>query len=144
MIRGKTSPQARSPFVDEIGPHNLDVQDLTTPDLTPARRTETSSGGFYADSDERSLIEAARARDLSLPPDYEYIRAGSSVRHAKFGVGKVVSMSSAVAGDASSHQVSRVGRPRRSYSQWPRSNWWGEARDSQWLNQLMTGARHDE
>jgi DNA helicase-2/ATP-dependent DNA helicase PcrA len=95
MIRGKTSPQVRSPFIEEIGPDNLDVRDLTSPDLPPGGhycRSEAPSGGFYADVEDRAIIEAG-GREVEFPPEYEHMRPGSMIRHPKFGKGKIVSLS---------------------------------------------------
>ncbi len=96
MIRGRTTPQAASKFLTEIGRDNVAVEDRTTPaeEARPQRSwpKNTSRGGFYEDVDERKLIEAL-AEANPMPPEYEYLRVGSRVRHQKFGMGKVVSLS---------------------------------------------------
>ena len=92
IVRGVTVAQAASPFLKEIGSQNVKVEDLTTPRPAPSPSSGATAGGFYADVRERALIESAE-RDLSLPPGYEYIKAGSLIRHPKFGLGKVLSLS---------------------------------------------------
>ncbi len=91
MIRGRTTPQTPSMFLEEIGAEGVATEDLTT--ATPiAAPHNTGRGGFYADSQERSLIEAAQA-EHPYPPEYEYLREGCMIRHPKFGVGRVVKLS---------------------------------------------------
>jgi len=97
MIRGMTTPQAPSQFLGEIGTEDVTFEDKTTTEGTPAvvsaaRREQRRRGGFYADVEERRLIEAT-ADAVQLPPEYEYLRVGGRVRHSKYGVGKVLSVS---------------------------------------------------
>jgi DNA helicase II / ATP-dependent DNA helicase PcrA len=114
MIRGRTVSQARSPFLDEIGREGVMEEDLTS--LPPSRHMSAgwegrerqsgggkrfAGGGFYEAADERREIEAqvdravSRAEsgaDHSFPPEYEDLKVGSSVRHEKFGRGKVLAL----------------------------------------------------
>jgi len=91
MTRGRTTPQAASPFIAQMGSDNVDVQDLTTPEISVARRRSAAAQrGFLADVEERRTIEAAE--DHSFPPEYEYLRVGSTVAHPKFGLGKIVEL----------------------------------------------------
>ncbi len=96
MIRGRTTPQAASKFLTEIGTQGVTVEDLTTPaEAAKSQRSwpkNTSRGGFYEEIDERKLIEAI-AEAVPMPDEYEYLRVGSRVRHQKFGLGKIVSLS---------------------------------------------------
>ena len=96
MIRGRTTPQAASKFLSELGTEGIAFEDMTTPaEVAGPQRTwpkNTSRGGFYDDVEERKLIEAL-ADANPMPPEYEYLRVGSRVRHQKFGVGKIVSLS---------------------------------------------------
>ena len=48
--------------------------------------------GFNADADERAVIEAMEAAD-TIPEEFAGLQPGRRVRHAKFGPGKVVSIS---------------------------------------------------
>ena len=110
MLRGRTTPQACSPFLAEIGQEGVRVEDLTTPEppappgsrwpdhAGPRRRF---AGGFYEDVADRAAIEAqadravARAESEShraFPPEYEYLKVGSRVRHPQFGPGRVVAL----------------------------------------------------
>ena len=88
-IRGVDTPRSASPFLGEIAGEHVVVEDLTMPARVPAAaRKSGRRGGFYADVDERALIEAMESRS-SLPPEYEYLREGSRVIHPKFGRGTV-------------------------------------------------------
>ena len=110
MIRGRRKPQAPSRFLHEIGSDGVRTEDLTT-DQTPTRKRPR--GGFYADTTQRKAIEAfADAQEqklqraisaevfcekdnedeLPFPPEYEYLRPGCTVRHPKFGVGKLLKL----------------------------------------------------
>ena len=98
MLRGRTSPQAASTFLDEIGGENISREDLTTPSFAGGAMGrgfgESASGprgGFYADVDERALIEAVE-NEHPYPPEYEHLREGSMVRHPKFGLGKILKL----------------------------------------------------
>jgi len=97
-VRGRLTSQAPSPFLDEIGHDGVAVEDLTTDPHAGARHF--GRGGFYADAAERALIEASadavppdpvHSDDETppYPPEYEYLRVGSRVRHPRFGDGSV-------------------------------------------------------
>jgi DNA helicase-2/ATP-dependent DNA helicase PcrA len=92
MHRGRTEMQIASPFLDEIGREMVAIEDVTT---APGSRgaPSASRGGFYADADDREMIEAADIDD-AFPPEYEYLRAGSLVNHPTYGRGRVVSRGS--------------------------------------------------
>jgi len=99
MIRGRVTPQAASPFLSEIGAESVTTIDATTPQRVQATRPggfaggrSRHRGGYYEDADERRIIEAM-AEAAEVPPEYEYLRVGSRVRHSKFGIGKVVQIS---------------------------------------------------
>ena len=92
MIRGRTSPQAASVFINEMGTDGVTTEDLTTKQpLSRPRRGQERHGGFYSDVEERGIIEAAQD-ESPLPPEYEYITEGCLVRHPKFGLGKVMKL----------------------------------------------------
>jgi DNA helicase II / ATP-dependent DNA helicase PcrA len=109
MVRGRTLPQAPSPFLREIGQEGVTTEDHSHP--MPAKRSGRSRGGFFdggADSsdpvEDRAVIEAMHQSvyadpapedfdENPVPPEYEYLRVGSSVRHGKFGVGRVAKLS---------------------------------------------------
>lgn len=103
MVRGKTERQAASMFLAQIGTERVTVEDLTTAPAVRPRHSRPGAGGFYADSKQRSAIEALpagddqRQRDASeaespYPAHYEYLREGCTVRHPAFGVGKLLSL----------------------------------------------------
>ncbi len=87
MIRGRRTPQTASMFLDEIGTEGVKWEDLTTPRSRPAAR----GGGFYADSEERAIIEAMDDGP-SYPPEYEHLAEGCLVRHPQFGIGRVLKL----------------------------------------------------
>jgi len=89
MQRGRTEMQIASPFLNEIGTEMVDVEDATTPPPNPFASRPRSGGGFYDDSCTREMIESADI-DEAFPPEYEYLRKGSLVRHPTFGTGRVV------------------------------------------------------
>jgi len=95
MVRGQRMSQSPSPFLSEIGADGVAMEDLTTSEPVATRRSAAGPGGprrggFYADADERTAIEAAEAEaDHDLPHEYEYLGVGCRVHHAKFGPGKV-------------------------------------------------------
>ena len=111
MVRGRTLPQAASPFLREIGDQHVTVEDFSHP--MPERRAPTGRGGFFDRGgasdptdpvDERSVIEAMSANVFAdpapdefdenpVPPEYEYLRVGSMVRHGKFGAGRIAKLS---------------------------------------------------
>ena len=92
MIRGKTSPQPASMFLDEIGHENILREDLTSRFEPRGSEPGTSPrGGFYADVDERRMIEAVE-QEHPYPPEYEHLREGCMVRHPKFGLGKILKL----------------------------------------------------
>lgn len=115
MIRGITRPMAASMFLGEIGQEQMEVDDRTEP--PPARPSfgarssgswqDARSGGswqdarppgprrgdFQADADERAIIEAMEDVAHNYPPEYEHLRPGSTVRHQKFGRGRVIKLS---------------------------------------------------
>jgi DNA helicase-2/ATP-dependent DNA helicase PcrA len=106
MVRGRHTPQAVSPFLKEIGTEHVRTVDLTTVEAPrPGRRTEpVGRGGYYEDVDGRAVIEAMAGRSMAAPtadydeaepppPEYEHLKVGCLVQHAKFGVGKVVKLS---------------------------------------------------
>ena len=107
FIRGQTTPQSASRFLNEIGDHCVDRKDARTASSGPSPRGRGSGGGFYDDVRQREQIEAmdddidldalaAALDDEDLPPDapdvppeYEHLRKGSPVYHPKFGRGKL-------------------------------------------------------
>jgi DNA helicase-2/ATP-dependent DNA helicase PcrA len=109
MVRGRTLPQAPSPFLREIGEQGVSVEDHSHP-MPPTKR-RVSRGGFFDGkpetsfhaSEERAIIEAMdhvqaapEPEDYDenpVPPEYEYLRVGSIVRHSKFGTGRVAKLS---------------------------------------------------
>jgi len=66
--------------------------DLTSAVPTRPQPPRPGRGGFYADTDERAMIEAME-NAVAFPPEYEYLKVGCRVRHPKFGPGKVVKLS---------------------------------------------------
>ncbi len=103
MVRGKTERQAASIFLLEIGTEGVTVEDLTTAPAVRPRRSRPGGGGFYSDSEQRSVIEAlakgddqgqsdASEGELPYPDHYEYLKEGCTVRHPAFGVGKLLSL----------------------------------------------------
>ena len=102
IVRGRTTPQAQSQFISQIGNEHVELEDLTTradpwPDRRAARRA-----GFYEDVAHRSAIERLTAGtnphdwpEIHTPPpaEYEHLRIGSLVRHPKFGLGRLVKIS---------------------------------------------------
>jgi len=95
MTRGRTTPQAASPFLDEIGPEQVAFEDLTTREA-PGYVSGAGRGGFYADVHQRRAIEAMSWPDqarldeqVPLPPEYEHLCVGCRVSHPKFGLGRV-------------------------------------------------------
>ncbi|MFP4053525.1 MAG: ATP-dependent helicase, partial [Phycisphaerae bacterium] len=103
-IRGQMTPQTASPFLDEIGEGNLRSEDLTS---QPTFTQRTSGGGFYADQAAREQIERnddwqmpspltyeqADPYENPVPPEYEQLAPGKTVRHPKYGMGKLISLS---------------------------------------------------
>lgn len=95
MIRGRTLPMAASQFLNEIGADGVTVSRIAEPPGErphPHRSERTGRGGFYADSQERAIIEAMQD-ESPLPPEYEYLKIGSRVRHPTFGAGRIVKLS---------------------------------------------------
>ena len=103
MVRGKTERQAASVFLAEIGTEQVSVEDLITAPAVRRRPGRPGGGGFYSDSEQRSAIEAlpggddqrkwdASQAESPYPAQYEYLRAGCTVRHPDFGVGKLLSL----------------------------------------------------
>ncbi|MFW6062152.1 MAG: ATP-dependent helicase, partial [Planctomycetota bacterium] len=105
MMRGRTTPQAASPFLDEIRGDMVTFEDETTDLSTPQRRRGRAGfrggfagggGGFYGETQTREQIEAQldameqMQEQPEFPPEYEYLREGCRVHHSKFGTGKVV------------------------------------------------------
>jgi len=92
MVRGRYQSQIASPFLDEIGPQGVEVEDLrTAPTLRPQRGR---GGGFYADVRDRARIEAdfdpyEVGMDVEFPPELEHLTEGCRVHHPQFGGGKV-------------------------------------------------------
>jgi DNA helicase-2/ATP-dependent DNA helicase PcrA len=105
MIRGRHMPQSASPFLREIGTEHVAVVDLTTPVPAQPRRkaSKFGRGGFVEDVEERELIEAVADQvDIAAhadddveppPPEYEHLKVGCTVQHARFGIGKVAKLS---------------------------------------------------
>ncbi|MHC4295573.1 MAG: 3'-5' exonuclease, partial [Planctomycetota bacterium] len=92
MIRGRHKPQAASMFLEEIGDTGVQREDLTSGE--PSRPSSGKSGhrgGFYDDVEERRIIESSVDAN-PFPPEYEYLKVGSMVRHPQFGKGKVVKL----------------------------------------------------
>ena len=101
MIRGATCRQVESTFLNEIGRENVARTDKTLPDPPPSRgsyhsesfgRSFGPSRGFNEDANERAIIEAMEAAE-TIPEEFAGIRPGQRVRHAKFGPGKILSVS---------------------------------------------------
>jgi len=90
MQRGRTTPQAASSFLTEIGADGVKLEDLTTAQARPLATHAKGRGGFYADVQQRELIEAGC--EHALPGEYEYLKVGSTVRHPQFGLGKVTAL----------------------------------------------------
>ena len=114
MVRGRTKPQAASPFLSEIGTGDVNVEDLTTPAHKPRPgRRRKPRGGFYADVAERNAIEAACHEAQDFPPEYEYLKPGCRVHHPMFGLGEVVTISSHPWPDTrATIQFDRLGRKK--------------------------------
>ncbi len=103
MIHGRTTSQAVSPFLMEIGPEHVRAEDLTTFASVPRRRCgprrgrkrpAPAAGGFYDDVLQREIIEAAvKGGAEPMPPEYVNMTPGRWVRHPKFGTGRIVSLS---------------------------------------------------
>jgi DNA helicase-2/ATP-dependent DNA helicase PcrA len=130
MIRGKTTPQAASRFLSEMGRESVKLEDLADEDDMPRQRgrggfmPQPRRGGYYEDSNDRALIESMAdvphpqpsnsesgfggpetatpsptdgpllEESMEVVPEYEHIRVGSRVRHAKFGHGKITKIGS--------------------------------------------------
>jgi len=92
MVRGRRMSQAPSRFLQEIGEESVTVDDLASPAPPTPRPRRSGRGGFYAETDERALIEAME-NAVEFPPEYEYLQVGCRIRHPKFGTGKVVKLS---------------------------------------------------
>ena len=90
MIRGRTSSQTASMFLNEIGTDGVEHEDLTTKRRAPGPPS-AGRGGFYADTRERAIIEVL-ADERPPPPEYEYLTEGCMVSHPKFGLGRVVKL----------------------------------------------------
>jgi len=96
MIRGRTVPQVPSMFLDELAGEDVTSEDLAGGlDCHPRARRRRGGGGFYADVQERAIIEVmGRAHnrgdsEVPYPPEYEYLRVGCRIRHPRFGEGQV-------------------------------------------------------
>ena len=103
MVRGRTERQAASMFLAQIGTELVTVEDLATAPAVQERRSRPGGGGFYSDSEQRAAIEAfaggddqgqsdAEEGELPYPAHYAYLKAGCTVRHPDFGVGKLLSL----------------------------------------------------
>ncbi len=98
MMRGRTLPMPESPFLAEIGSDGVHREDHTTRFDAILdrlnRRGGPRRGGFYEEADQRQAIEAMddlyEAAEVSVPPEYEYLREGCRVHHPTFGGGTVV------------------------------------------------------
>lgn len=113
-IRGQLEAQSASRFLTEIGGEATEMEDLTTISAD-AMRKPNHRGGFYSETRERTAIEsfadqeskavekALKTSDVTesfgdeeespFPPEYEHLKPGCLVHHAKFGVGKIVKLS---------------------------------------------------
>ncbi|MBN1556043.1 MAG: UvrD-helicase domain-containing protein, partial [Phycisphaerae bacterium] len=110
-IRGQLEAQTASRFLGEIGDETVETEDVTSMSADGLRKPK-QRGGFYAETHERTAIEAFAERkspaldtvlhaedildeeeDTPFPPEYEHLRPGCLVHHAKFGVGKLVNLS---------------------------------------------------
>jgi DNA helicase II / ATP-dependent DNA helicase PcrA len=127
-VRGMQTPQQASRFLHELGQADVEREDLTTAPAKPRR----FRGGFYGEDDEpaglREAIErfplSARKQGIAfdedfadddetpIPPEYEYIRPGCTVRHAKFGLGKIVKLSQPWPNTRADVQFHEFGRKR--------------------------------
>jgi len=92
MVRGRYQAQIASPFLDEIGAEDVEVEDLTTAPSPQSPRGQ--GGGFYADVRDRARIEAdfdpyEAEMDVEFPPELEHLTEGCRVHHPQFGRGKV-------------------------------------------------------
>jgi DNA helicase-2/ATP-dependent DNA helicase PcrA len=98
MLRGRTTPMPESMFLSEIGDQDIAREDLSLGGgrlervLGGMPANGLGTGGFYAETEERAMIEAMD-EDRSYPSEYQYLCEGCLVRHPKFGVGKVVKLS---------------------------------------------------
>ncbi len=94
MFRGKTMPQSPSQFLSEIGTEGVEVEDATTSFSRAARNIEPAQRGrFYEEVGDRAAIEALEENaSATFPPEYEFLQVGSKVRHAKFGLGRVLAI----------------------------------------------------
>jgi DNA helicase-2/ATP-dependent DNA helicase PcrA len=114
-IRGQMEVQTASRFLTEIGDEAVETEDLATLSADALRKGK-QRGGFYAETHERTAIEAFADRtfkrraiektmqvddvldsysdgeETPFPPEYEHLRPGCLVHHAKFGVGKLVKL----------------------------------------------------
>jgi len=97
-LRGTVTPQAASPFLDEIGSESVAFQDLTTESGEPPSARRRSRGGFYEDVTRRAAIETAMdatdaAPQRAAPPaEYQNLVVNCRVRHPQFGEGKVLAL----------------------------------------------------
>ena len=103
MVRGQRDVRTASPFLTEIGDENVTRDDRTT-DSFSRRPARGRRGGFFREAspdEERAVIEAMPmdafdfddGDDEPMPPEYEYLRVGCMVRHARFGLGKLTKLS---------------------------------------------------
>ncbi len=102
--RGVSESQSESRFLSELEGEGVEEQDCGwAGGARGFSALRHRAGGFYADADDRSAIESAAGPrpdfddlpppDTSFPPEYEHLRVGCLVRHPKFGIGKVTSIS---------------------------------------------------
>jgi len=100
-VRGLIEAQAASRFLDELEGDGVVVEDRTAPAPAPAaaglggshhRSHRRAPKGFYADVDQRALIEAIADADNDFPPEYQYLKPGCRVHHPKFGLGTVLTV----------------------------------------------------
>ncbi|MCD6365144.1 MAG: UvrD-helicase domain-containing protein [Planctomycetes bacterium] len=95
-LRGRSTPQAASRFINEIAGDRVTFEDLTTPEARP----RSARGGFYEDAHTREQIENMDMDSPAIrmvldedappiPPEYEHLRKGCRVHSPKFGWGKL-------------------------------------------------------
>jgi DNA helicase II / ATP-dependent DNA helicase PcrA len=101
MMRGRTTSQTASPFLNELGDEGVEVVDKTAgayESTTRRLQGRGDRGGFYEDTAIRSQIErsfagSASDADASFPSEYRYLQAGCRVYHGMYGMGQVTRVS---------------------------------------------------
>ena len=111
QLRGVSTAQVASPFLEEIGGETVTFEDATTDEDFGGRHGSHRSrragrGGFYDDVEaERAAIERAMdvtdpidAEDLAPddvpepPAEYRSLKVNCRIRHPRFGPGKVIGL----------------------------------------------------